>query len=173
MPYSPPAMPVMIMSLTDSGGAGDGVAVLVSRDFHFPHDITGFRVERDEVSVEGSNINLVAVYRDTAIDVAATRDGVGRKRATIAPENPSGLRVESGDVARRFGEVHHPVHDERRRLDLRMPHLMDPLEPDPIGVVARDLGERGVAPSRVVARVRQPVSWLTVSIEEPFVRHLG
>ena len=51
------------------------------------------------------------------------------------------------------------------RLDLVVPHLMYPLEPEPVGVVARDLGEGGVAPSGVVARVRQPATRLAVGIE--------
>ena len=87
----------------------------------------------------------------------------------VGPERAAGFRVERDDVALRARDVHHAVHDDRRRLDLGPVHLEDPLGLEPVDVVGGDLVQAAVVMAPVVAAVGQPVARLRGGVEQPFV----
>ena len=75
-------------------------------------------MKRDQVSVDGAEKDEVAEYCDAPIDLSAAHAHVVGQRSAITPQRPAGARIERRDVARRLGDVHDAVDDDRGRFEL-------------------------------------------------------
>ncbi len=114
---------------------------------HFPCDLPGLLVERDDAGVVGRHDHLVAEERDAAIGARLGNLGV------VAPQRNGGVaaaHVELHHPRPGIGHVHEAVLDERRRLLLARQRAAGgaaadrehEFGPQILDVVAVDLGER-------------------------------
>ena len=145
------------------------LAVARRRFLHLglPQDAAGAGVERHQVRVQGAHDHPVALHRHPAVVAAATDDHLVRQRVLVAPPGPAGGRVERDDRAGRFGDVHHAVDHQRRRLGpVEHRELVDPGYLQAADVLPVDPIEAGVAPGLVVARIRQPVVRLVRRVDQ-------
>ena len=122
------------------------------RDLDVPFHFARVRVERDEMGVGRGQVYEVLVDGGPAMaDVEALIRRIG-----IAPELARRARVERPDVVR-GRHVDHAVHQDRRRLDLlRLSRLKRPRQRELADVRRRDLGQRAVALTRIVAVIGRP-----------------
>ena len=90
------------------------------------------------MGVERTHVQRFPQNRDTAIVPSATDAEVVWKRVVVAPERPAGDRVHRDDVARRFGDEHDAVDDQRRRFrSVELWDVVGPLQleiPDSVDV---------------------------------------
>ena len=104
-------------------------------DLGLPHDAARLGVQRDELGIERSQIDLVVIDGHAAVVRAAA---IGRDRThgvLVVPIFLARLGVERIDMVERRRDIHDPVDDDRRRL-LGLLHLR--LE-DPGGVKLADI----------------------------------
>ena len=98
------------------------------------------------MGVDGAHEEGVAEDRKSAVDPPAAGARLRRRRVLVAPEHPAEFRVDRQHGVRRLRGVHHPVHNERRRLErLERLRLEDPLQLKLIDVLRRNLIERRMA----------------------------
>ena len=93
------------------------VALLGIADLLRPDLAAGLGVERDQLGVEGANVDLVLIDGDAAVVRAAADGGYRAELGLVMPNLRSGLGVERVNVAERRGDVHDAVDDDRRRLE--------------------------------------------------------
>ena len=134
---------------------GLAVSELRIRDVRLPSHGSGLGIERDELGVEGREIDHVAIGGDAAIVRAAA---IGRDRAEfvlVMPELLASPRVQSVDMAEGCRDIHHPIHDERRGLE----RFLDLSLENPGWMQARDI-------CRVDLRVRIIASLPVIAVGE-------
>ena len=120
------------------------------------------RAVEDPVPEDGD----AAVVQAAAEPEIVLVDGV-----VVSPERPPGHGVECDDVARRLGDDHEAVDDDRRRLDAgEGVELVDPLHPQLRHIRPVDLVERAVSLRCVVAGIHEPVLGLRGGVDEAFGR---
>ncbi len=144
--------------LDDERRHRDRVAKLGIAHRHVPERAAGRGIERDQVPVERAGVDDVAKDRDAAVVGAAAHARVGRHGVAVLPEHAAGLRVHRQHVVRPLGDIHDPVHDERRGLP-RAEHLIgqNPLELEILDVAGLDLRQQTVALTGIAARIGEPV----------------
>ena len=116
------------------------VAELGIGDVGHPDHFAGLGVQRDQLGIEGGEIDLVVENLDAAIVGAAAK---GRDRShlvSVVPELLAGLGVKRVDMAERRRHVHHAIDDDRRRLEQFLDvGLENPGDTQTLDVVAIDL----------------------------------
>ena len=152
-----------------------GKADIVVGNDRVPAHGTCRGIERDNMCIEGADINRIIEHRDTAIDLRETdvlgfRVHVGRP----GPEHLAGCCIERRYRARRLGEIHDAVDDDRRRLDQpgtangRGLHLVRPDHFQVCNIVLVDLLQRRITFRTIGARISQPVVRLIRGVDETF-----
>ena len=152
---------------------GHRIAELIVGDLDVPTHTAGPGVERHQVRIDGTEKDLVIEQRHPTVYLSTAGHNALRERPSVAPNGSSGPKVERRRVRRRFGDVHDPIHHQRRHLELlQRAGLIDPRRLKLTDVVTVDLVQRGVALRPVRARIRQPMLRLRRGIQDSFVRHL-
>ncbi len=153
---------------------GEAVAGSVVGGGDVPADGPGLGIERDDVSVERAEEDLVAEDGHAAIDVSAAGPNVAGNLALIHPDGASGAGVEGEGAIVLRGGVEDSVNDQRSGFELSGGGgLVNPLGDDVVRVGDIDLIERAEALSGVVAGVRHPVLRLFGGVEETVGGELG
>ena len=147
------------------------VALLGIADLLLPDDGAGLGVERDELGVEGADIDPVLVDGDAAVVRAAAE---GRDRAELRLEVPdllTRLGVERVHVAVGRGDVHDAVNNDRGRLK-RLLHLCreDPGRMQMPNVAAVDLRVRVETSLLVIAVGMKKIRPILVGVGELLLR---
>ena len=153
---------------------------VVVRHPDIPAHRAGRRIERDEVRVERADVDRVVEHRDAAIHPRETDvlDLVRHVRRP-GPDSLAGARIERRHRTRRFGEIHDPVDDERRRLDQPVArvggrlHLVGPDDPQVGHVLPVDLVERRIALRAIATGVGQPVVRILRRVQQSLEADLG
>ena len=128
------------------------VAELGIGDIGLPHLVAGLGVERDQLGVEGGEIDLVLGDRDAAIVRPAAIGRDRSERLLVVPQLLAGLRVERVDLAERGRDIHHAVDDDGRGLHQFLDlGLEDPGRAQAADVGGVDLRGGVIALLRVVA----------------------
>src|SRR5262249_25768898 len=111
--------------------------------------------------VERGHEQAIAEETEPAVDGCLRAVGeIGGQLAAVLPERTAGARVERPCEIVGAGNVEDAVRDQRRRLEASAARhragLKGPVWCKAVDVVARDLGERAVASTGIVAGERQP-----------------
>ena len=156
------------------------VAAPVVGHLGVPDEVAAARVDGHEVGVEGAHVEGVAEDGDAAVVAPAADAQVVGQRVLVAPVRAPGRRVHRGQVARRLGDEHHPVDDERGRLGaVELADAVGPLQLEVGDVRPVDLVEAAEALAVEGAAVHQPVVRLVGGREQPLpgdgreLRHAG
>ena len=115
-PYSPPATPVMILSLTTSGARSNAVALHRVGNLRFPEQRAAAGIQRHQRGIERSEEDAVSQDSDAAIEAVAFVGIHHFLRPLILPDLASGSRIQREHLSGRPGGVHHSVHDDWHRL---------------------------------------------------------
>lgn len=123
-----------------------------------PRDLARRLVERDQVRVDGRDIDLAVAEPEPAVGRPAAQLLALQHVIREVPELLARRRIEGRDARERLRHVHHAVVDERRGLEGRgLAGLVDPARRELRHVGSCDLVERREARVRVIAPVGQPV----------------
>ena len=156
--------------------ARDAVRERIVGDRRVPENLTGLRIERDEVRVERSEDHLAAGERDAAVVDVAARAGVrrDRQRVRVAPDRLAGLRVECEDGRLSGRDVLHAVVDDRRAFHRGWAaERLLPRERQARRIRRADLRERAKTLSAEIATVRQPRVRVLLRVRELIRRDAG
>ncbi len=159
--------------LHNNGRDRGAVALSIVGHRRVPENRPGSHAECDDVRVECGFEQPIAEHRKATIDAAAAEDDV-RQRALVAPDLPAGARVNGPGRVVGSGHVDDAVIDKRRsrQAALRIP-LKDPLDSETTDVVRRNLRQRTVALTGVVAGERHPFGRVFVTGAQILWRYLG
>ena len=153
--------------LHDQRRRRDRVRFLQIADGHVPEDRAGLAFERDQMRVERAHVEAIAEQRESAIHRAAAhrRREIRRQRARVLPDRPAGPRVERERLVVVARDVRHAVDDERRVFEAASGKAGDvgleqPVRCELRHVGRRNLRQRAVTLSRVIAGERRPVGVL-------------
>ena len=104
--------------------------------------------------------------------LAAAVERALRIAMLVHPQLPSGDRVERVDRVLGTRQIHDPVDDERRGLELLdVAPLEQPFDAQVLHVLRCDLVQPAVAPAVVRARIHEPVAGLLIRLQQPLVGH--
>jgi hypothetical protein len=101
---------------TTSGARVGIISVLPARERLLPELLAGGGVERDEVGVEGGEVDLVLPERDAPVR-RMHGDQPLRQFEDVAPEFRALHGVKGDDLVVSGRHDHHAIVDQRRRLD--------------------------------------------------------
>ncbi len=118
MPNSPPATPTMTLSFTTSGATVDRVAATCSRRASTSQTTAPvFMSSARRCASSVRHEQPVAEHAEAAIDRPAARPEVVGQLTAVAPDLPSGARVDRPRVAPAARDVQDAVDHERRRFE--------------------------------------------------------
>ena len=143
-------------------------------DCHVPDRLPAFRVQGNQMRIDGAHEQCVAQYREPAIYLPATGTRGARRQVSIRPENAPGHRIQRNHVIRRLHGVQDAVHHQRRGLVFfERPRLEHPLQFQVLYVLGRDLIQRRIALAHGCAGVGQPVLRLAAGGQNPVEGYLA
>ena len=145
-----------------------GVAFLVLDDLGVPQHGAGARVQRDDVGVERGHEEAVAENAKAPVDRPAAHAHVRRELAAIAPERPTGSRVDRPRQVVLARDVEHAVDHQRRRFELAAAGvgLERPLVHQTVDVLRRELRQRAMPSPVVLAAEHQPLIRVLQAVEQ-------
>src|SRR5262249_3381660 len=90
---------------------GEGLGVGVVTHLLVPHHLAGLAVERDDMSVQGREVNLVLVHGHTAVHhiAAQLREYIARQLALVLPFHRTRDTISSDHAVERRRHVHRAV----------------------------------------------------------------
>ncbi len=131
---------------------GEAVAIFVIDRGDIPDQVSGLRVESDNVGVERGHEYFVAEDGKSAIDAAATWPDVRRELTLVEPDRASSTSVESERAVVLAGGIEDAVHHERRGFKFAgCGCLIHPFRDQRSSIGSVDLVQRAEAAASVVA----------------------
>ena len=128
-------------------------------------------VECYEVRVKRSHVDAFAPHGEVPVRSKTAKGKLAREIMAVLPEKLPVSRAQSNDVVRRFGEVHHPVYDERYCLNRFVARikLIQPLQTHARDCVTINMIKPTVVSAIVRTRVRKPVCTVIARGPKPAV----
>ena len=114
-------------------------------DLPVPEQVAGPGVDPHEVRVERAHVERFTQDGDTAVVPSTANPKVLRELVVVSPERTSGHGIDRRHIARRFGDEHDTVDDQRRRLGtVDLWDLVGPLQLELTNIAVVDLVEPAV-----------------------------
>ena len=148
------------VALHDQRSAGDRDAIGVVGNLRIPDHFAGLGVQRDDVRVDGAEVDVVTVEDAAPVDHVAADDGQGlvRKLALVLPEEFTAARIQPEERVVRGGDHEHSVVFDRNDLvALRQTGRKLPDRHQFADIRLRDLCQRAEAVPVEGATVLEPV----------------
>ncbi len=134
--------------------------LLIVSHFGFPHNASRSRSQRNQVTIQCSQKDLILIDGDIS---GAAAGGIFRQLSTVLPDQLARTRIEGLHHIIGMGKVHHSLVDDRFLLLMPILHRPRPRQAQPPNILAIHLLQWAVSAGAVIATPTQPIGGIGIS----------